>query len=147
MYHSICLKRKKQYTVLFQILHIAVYCSSNTLKIIHEVFWDVCVYLYLRGVQLCMGVVCVDDMHVCVPICLCVGVLLLAFRLSCAIHLFALATLYHHATFYVWPCHTLWSYMQCSLPGNSSLLISTLLGHSPAFFPKPVPIFSCIGCG
>ena len=27
------------------------------------------------------------------------------------------------------------------LPGISSLLISTLLVHSPAFFPKPLPIF------
>ena len=28
-----------------------------------------------------------------------------------------------------------------------SLLISTLLVHSPAFFPKPLPIISCVGCG
>ena len=31
------------------------------------------------------------------------------------------------------------------LPGSSSLLISTLPVHSPAFFPKPLPIFSCVG--
>ena len=31
------------------------------------------------------------------------------------------------------------------LPGISSLLISTLPVHSPAFFPKPLPIFSCVG--
>ena len=29
----------------------------------------------------------------------------------------------------------------------SSLLISTLPVHSPAFFPKPLPIFSSVGCG
>ena len=37
-----------------------------------------------------------------------------------------------------------------SLPpktGISSLLISTLPVHSPAFFPKPLPIFSCVGFG
>ena len=31
------------------------------------------------------------------------------------------------------------------LPGSSSSLISTLPVHSPAFFPKPLPIFSCVG--
>ena len=31
--------------------------------------------------------------------------------------------------------------------GIFSLLISTLPVHSPAFFPKPLPIFSCVGCG
>ena len=25
--------------------------------------------------------------------------------------------------------------------------VCTLLVHSPAFFPKPLPIFSCVGCG
>ena len=29
----------------------------------------------------------------------------------------------------------------------SCLLISTLSVHSPAFFPKPLPIFPCVGCG
>ena len=29
----------------------------------------------------------------------------------------------------------------------SFLLISTLPVHSPAFFPKPLPIFPCVGCG
>ena len=29
----------------------------------------------------------------------------------------------------------------------SSLLISTLLVHSPAFFSKTFPDFSCVGCG
>ena len=33
------------------------------------------------------------------------------------------------------------------LPGISFLLISTLLVHSPAFFPKPLPIFPCVCCG
>ena len=33
------------------------------------------------------------------------------------------------------------------LPGISFLLISTLPVHSPAFFPKPLPSFSCVGCG
>ena len=33
------------------------------------------------------------------------------------------------------------------LPGSSSLLISTLPVHSPAFSPKPLPVFSCVGCG
>ena len=28
----------------------------------------------------------------------------------------------------------------------SFLLISTLPVHSPAFFPKPLPIFPCVGC-
>ena len=27
------------------------------------------------------------------------------------------------------------------------LLLSTLPVHSPAFTPKPLPIFSCVGCG
>ena len=31
------------------------------------------------------------------------------------------------------------------LPGISFLLILTLPVHSPAFFPKPLPIFSCVG--
>ena len=44
--------------------------------------------------------------------------------------------------------------MQCLLPGVSSLLISTLPVHSPAFFPKPLLSFpvlpaantgSCVG--
>ena len=38
-------------------------------------------------------------------------------------------------------------YMLRSLPGISSLLISNLPVHSPAFFPKPLPIFSCVACG
>ena len=29
----------------------------------------------------------------------------------------------------------------------SFLLICTLPVHLPAFFPKPLPIFSCVGCG
>ena len=29
----------------------------------------------------------------------------------------------------------------------SSLLISALSVHSPAFFPKPLPSFSCVSCG
>ena len=33
------------------------------------------------------------------------------------------------------------------LLGISSLLISTLPVHSPAFFPKPLTIFSCVGFG
>ena len=33
------------------------------------------------------------------------------------------------------------------LPGISFLLISTLPVHSPAFFPKPLTSFSCVGCG
>ena len=34
----------------------------------------------------------------------------------------------------------------CLLPRISSLFISTLLVHSHAFFPKPLLIFSCVGC-
>ena len=30
---------------------------------------------------------------------------------------------------------------------DSSLLVSALPVHSPAFFPKPLPSFSCVGCG
>ena len=33
------------------------------------------------------------------------------------------------------------------LPGISFVLISTLPVHSPAFFPKPLPSVSCVGCG
>ena len=33
------------------------------------------------------------------------------------------------------------------LPGISSWLISTLPVHSSALFPKPLPSFSCVGCG
>ena len=33
------------------------------------------------------------------------------------------------------------------LPGISSLLIFTLPVYSSAFFQKPLPIFSCVGCG
>ena len=33
------------------------------------------------------------------------------------------------------------------MPGISSLLISTLPVHSPAFFSKSSPDFSCVGCG
>ena len=40
--------------------------------------------------------------------------------------------------------HTCYAYCQGFL---SFLLISTLPAHSPAFFPKPLPIFSCIGYG
>ena len=32
------------------------------------------------------------------------------------------------------------------LPGISSLLIFTLPVRSPAFFPKPLPGFSCVSC-
>ena len=39
------------------------------------------------------------------------------------------------------------SYLLRLLPGISSLLISTLPVHSPAFFPKPLPIFPCVGFG
>ena len=42
---------------------------------------------------------------------------------------------------------SLQSYMLRLLPGISSLLISTLPVHSPAFFPKPAPSFSCVSCG
>ena len=31
--------------------------------------------------------------------------------------------------------------------GSSSLLISTLPVHSPTFFSKTSPDFSCVGCG
>ena len=37
--------------------------------------------------------------------------------------------------------------MQRLLPGISSLLISILLVHSPAFFPKPLLSFSLVSCG
>ena len=40
--------------------------------------------------------------------------------------------------------HTCYVYCQGFL---SFLLISTLPVHSPAFFPKPLPIFPCVGCG
>ena len=40
--------------------------------------------------------------------------------------------------------HTCYAYCQGFL---SFLLISTLSVHSPAFFPKPLPIFPCVGCG
>ena len=40
--------------------------------------------------------------------------------------------------------HTCYAYCQGFL---SCLLISTLPVHSPAFFPKPLPIFPCVGCG
>ena len=40
--------------------------------------------------------------------------------------------------------HTCYAYCQGFL---SFLLISTLPVHSPAFFPKPLPIFPCVGCG
>ena len=40
--------------------------------------------------------------------------------------------------------HTCSAYCQGFL---SFLLISTLPVHSSAFFPKPLPIFSCVGCG
>ena len=40
--------------------------------------------------------------------------------------------------------HTCYDYCQGFL---SFLLISTLPVHSPAFFPKPLPIFPCVGCG
>ena len=33
------------------------------------------------------------------------------------------------------------------LPGISSLLVSTLPVHSPAFFPKLLPSFSCVSFG
>ena len=34
------------------------------------------------------------------------------------------------------------------LTASNFFLISTLPVHSPAFFPKPFPIFfSCVGCG
>ena len=39
--------------------------------------------------------------------------------------------------------HTCYAYCQGFL---SCLLISTLPVHSPAFFPKPLPIFPCVGC-
>ena len=38
--------------------------------------------------------------------------------------------------------HTCYAYCQ-----GSFLLISTLPVHSSAFFPKPLPIFPCVGCG
>ena len=37
--------------------------------------------------------------------------------------------------------------MHATLTARDFLLISTLPVHSPAFFPKPLPIFSCVGCG
>ena len=40
--------------------------------------------------------------------------------------------------------HTCYAYCQGFL---SFLLISTLPVHSPAFFPKFLPIFPCVGCG
>ena len=40
--------------------------------------------------------------------------------------------------------HTCYAYCQGFL---SFLLISTLPVHSLAFFPKPLPIFPCVGCG
>ena len=40
--------------------------------------------------------------------------------------------------------HTCYAYCQGFI---SSLLISTLPVHSPAFFPKPLPICSCVGFG
>ena len=42
---------------------------------------------------------------------------------------------------------TLTATCQGSLPGISSLLNSTLPVHSPAFFPKPLPIFPVFSCG
>ena len=39
------------------------------------------------------------------------------------------------------------TYVLRLLLGISSLLISTLPVHSPAFFPKPLRIFSCVGFG
>ena len=40
--------------------------------------------------------------------------------------------------------HTCYAYCQGFL---SFLLISTLPVQSPAFFPKPLPISPCVGCG
>ena len=40
--------------------------------------------------------------------------------------------------------HTCYAYCQGFL---SFLLISTLPVHSPTFFPKPLLIFPCVGCG
>ena len=37
--------------------------------------------------------------------------------------------------------------IHATLIAGDFFLISTFLVHSPAFFPKPLPIFSCIGCG
>ena len=34
-----------------------------------------------------------------------------------------------------------------TLTARGFFLISTLPVHSPAFFPKSVPFFSCVGCG
>ena len=34
-----------------------------------------------------------------------------------------------------------------TLTARDFFLISTLPVHSPAFFPKSVPFFSCVGCG
>ena len=37
--------------------------------------------------------------------------------------------------------------LSLSLALSLSLSLSTLPVHSPAFFPKPLPIFPCVGCG
>ena len=34
-----------------------------------------------------------------------------------------------------------------TLTARDFFLISTLLVRSPAFFPKPLPSFSCVSCG
>ena len=37
--------------------------------------------------------------------------------------------------------------MYATPTARTSLLISTLSVHSPAFFQKPLPSFSCVACG
>ena len=37
--------------------------------------------------------------------------------------------------------------IHATLTARDFLLISTLPVHSPAFFPKPLPTFPCVGCG
>ena len=49
--------------------------------------------------------------------------------------------------FIAWRQVSIQPYVLRLLPGISSLLISTLPVHSPAFFPKPLSIFSCVGFG
>ena len=126
IYDTVKQKQKK--------LYFCTNCPSVLLILYSTVssFWGVVLYKNYYLLLLCIF---------CVHVCIDMGMLCVCLSLSPS---FAFSLCPARSRHYkIWP----FSSAELTARDFSSLLISTLPSHSPAFFQKPLRIFSCVTCG